>query len=146
AKSGRKHTADAAAFHALKYAKFTHDATVLLKTNSVGMPVRHEFVIKPGSTAIPSTQAWPAGNPAATDPDHTVTDFGSDKAWFYPNVVIHEYAHGLVSWLGGALSNMANFNVINNGSVAIADRLANEYKQSHKAWQVTNSGTALDEG
>jgi hypothetical protein len=144
--AGGKHTADAAAFHALKYARFATDATVLLKTDSVAMPVRHEFVIKPGSTAIPSTQAWPAGNPASTDPDHTVTDFGSEKAWFYPNVVIHEYAHGLVSWLGGELTSIANFNVINNGNVAIADRLANEYGHGHNAWLVTNSGTGLDEG
>lgn len=144
--AGGKHTADAAAFHALKYAKFVTDATVLLKTDSVAMPLRHEFVINPAGTGIPSTLAWPAGHPTATDPARTTTAFGPDKAWFLPNVAIHEYGHGLVSWLGGELSNMANYNVINNGNVAAADRLNNEYRQSHKAWQVTNSGTGVDEG
>lgn len=144
---GGKHTADAAAFHALKYAKFTHDATVLLKTNSVAMPLRHEFHVKPGSADIPSTKALPAGFPNATDLlDRTETVFGSGKAWFLPNVAIHEYAHGLVSWLGGALSNMANFNVINNAVFAVQDRLDNEYGRGHNAWWVTNSGAGLDEG
>jgi len=144
--AGGKHTADAAAFHALKYAKFTHDATVLLKTNSVAMPVRHELIIKPGSPDIPATKAWPAGVPTGADPYRTETELGSEKAWFLPNVVIHEYAHGLVSWLGGEMSTIANYIVINNGNVAAADRLNNEYHHGHNAWLVTNSGTGLDEG
>lgn len=142
--AGGRHTTDAVAFHALKYAKFTHDVTTLLKTDSFDLPVRHEFVIQPGGTAVPNTLAWLA---TATKPARTETTLGSALGWFLPNVVIHEYAHGIVAWLGSELSNGAQFDPINNAAKTMGHRLTAENGGSgHKAWLITNSGTALDEG
>ncbi|HEX5120789.1 MAG TPA: hypothetical protein VFW65_36875 [Pseudonocardiaceae bacterium] len=146
-RSGRRHTPDAAAFHALKYTKFTHDATTLLKTDTRNLPQRHEIVIAPHSSDIPDTKAWLAGNPlGTTGPARTETTLGSEKGWFYPNVVIHEYAHALVAWLSTELPNVAQYVPINNAGTTMKDRLDHEFTHGHNAWVVTNSGTAIDEG
>ena len=67
----RGNTAQAAAFHALKYARFTHDAVALLKGDHKNLPQLHEFRLRYTTDAAaaptpPSRSPIRAVRPAAT--------------------------------------------------------------------------------
>ncbi|WP_426513545.1 hypothetical protein ACPPVO_24835 [Dactylosporangium sp. McL0621] len=136
-------TAYAAALHALKCAKLTHDAVVLLKGDSVNLPQRHDFQLAlTSSTAV--TVALAAD---AKRPDRTETTLPSNSSWFCSNVVPHEYGHAIVNWLGSALPSPGTLNAT-YAAIAVTNTIQGSPPTwpGHTAGAVINSGVALDEG
>jgi hypothetical protein len=145
--SGRN-TAYAAAFHALKYTKLTHDATVILMGNSQGMPQRHELILTmTGCSGYWAATVTDPNTSYSVSPASTHTCMPADKAWFSPNVICHEYGHAITFWIGSVLSSvsLADRYTVGNESTNVRLSAAN-VTPGHRAGLVTNSGMALDEG
>ena len=147
--SGRN-TADAAAFHALKYARFTNDAVTLLKGDSANLPQLHEFRLTytTDTHAIAYTTETLADQGVAA---RSYTEMPSAGSWFTSPVVVHEYGHALVAWLGSVLDDQMHYDAYEDATRVIYDRNESEShypkgKGSHNEGQITNSGVALSEG
>jgi len=145
--SGRN-TAYAAACHALKYTRLTHDATVALKGDSRDMPQRHELILGLTGCGSPWTPAVTGANTIYTvSPASTYTCLPAASAWFTPPVICHEYGHAITFWLGGVLSSVFLANRYADATQSTRTRLlAANVSDNHRAGLVTNSGIALDEG
>jgi len=145
--NSRRNTAYAAACHALKYVKLTHDATVALKGDSRDMPKRHELIL----SLTGCSGHWPS---AVTSPNTTYVVSPAStytclpaKAWFTPLTICHEYGHAITFWIGGVLNSVSLANRYTDGQQATISRLAAANQSTnHRAGLVTNSGYALDEG
>jgi hypothetical protein len=136
-------TAQAAAFHALKYASFTHRAVTKLKGDSQNLPALHEFRFQPASPDVAATGSTTAGTQG---PALTFTKVPAGGSWFAPRTVVHEYGHAIVNWLGGVPQSPAQAAVADAATKAIYARLQAETAAPHNEGQVTNSGIALGEG
>jgi hypothetical protein len=140
----RGNTVCAAALHALKCAKLTHDAVALLQNSSAGLPPLHAVVPQPAGSEGPSTTRTidkKTGSPLCA------TYLPADTAWFCTNVVCHEYSHAIIWWLGGVMANGATITRYGEAVDATVDREKVEKKVGgHSAGLITNSGVALDEG
>jgi hypothetical protein len=143
-------TVHAAAFHALKYARFTNDAVALLKGDSENLPRQHEFRLRYTSDTVAGadTSEVLAGSGRAA---LSYTRMAAAKSWFTSPVVVHEYSHAIVAWLGSVLNDQSHFDANSHAVGAMWSRQESEWKypkgkSSHNEGQVTNAGIALSEG
>ena len=146
----RGNTAQAAAFHALKYARFTHDAVALLKGDSKNLPQLHEFRLRyttdAAAGADTSESLADSGSPA-----RSYTRMAAAGSWFSSPTVVHEYGHALVVWLGSALNDQMHYDAYEDAMRVIYARLESELHYPtgqgiHNEGQVSNAGVALSEG
>jgi hypothetical protein len=143
-------TVHAAAFHALKYARFTNDAVTQLQGDSENLPLLHEFRLRYTSDTVASadTSQSLAGPGTAA---RSYTRMAAAGSWFTSPIVVHEYGHALVAWLGSVLNDQAHYDAFENAIGAIWNRLESEShypkgKATHNEGQITNPGVALSEG
>jgi hypothetical protein len=146
--NSQRNTAYAAACHALKYTRLTHDATVALKGDSRDMPKRHEIILSlTGCSSHWANTVTGASTVYSFSDASSYTCLPAAKAWFTPLTICHEYGHALTYWIGGVLSSRLLANRYADASQSANDRLqAANGSTSHRAGLVTNSGSALDEG
>ena len=134
-------TADAAAFHALKYARFAHDAVVVLADSGTSMPTEHEFRFRM-SSEVAGTSVTVDGSKA-----FTMTDLPSGS-WFAAHSVVHEYGHAIARWLGDSVGNASRRVSADNAREAHHQRFRDERRQTsiwHQYNLVTNAGFAYSE-
>jgi hypothetical protein len=141
---GKGNTADAAAFHALKYARFAHDAVVVLADSDTSMPTEHEFQFSMSKKEddVPSTRVTVDGANA-----FTMTDFTS-YSWFAAHYVVHEYGHAIERWLGDSVVNASRRDSADKAIGAHHQRYLDERRQTspwHTYNLVTNTGFAYSE-
>ena len=138
----RGNTGSAAAFHALKYALFTHEALVLVKGSNDAMPSHHQFhvVNEDGDAHTVSFQvggSWLAPT------------YLPSSNWFERGTEIHEYAHAAVRSLSNTLGDPGRREPYVTGVVTFSLRFLQEREQEvvwHNPELVTNGGMALSEG
>jgi len=146
----RGNTAHAAAFHALKYARFTNDAVALLKGDSKNLPQMHEFRLQYTTDAAAGADTSESlagpGSPALS-----YTRMAAAGSWFSSPTVVHEYGHALVAWLGSVLNDQVHYDAYEDATRVIWNRLESELhyptgKGIHNEGGVSNAGVALSEG
>jgi hypothetical protein len=136
-------TAHAAALHALKHMRFTHDAFALLKGQHTGLPARHQFQFEIDDEAGPSTRV------ASQDFGwQTITTFPSSR-WFARADITHEYMHAIARHLANAVTDASRRDELIAAIDTFGERFKDEREQDsvwHKTSLLTNGGLALSEG
>jgi hypothetical protein len=137
-------TPDAAAFHALKFARYAHEGVALLGSNAALMPAVHEFRVLTGGGGASTT----VSDDPVTSTAITTTHF-PPQGWFTRRTVIHEYGHAIVYWLSSTVRDHARRTDYGAAQGACQDEAAAVAKWPgywHSESLVTVSGTALTEG
>jgi hypothetical protein len=144
----RANTAHAAAFHALKFAKFTHDAVTLLKGDATHMPLENEFQLR--LSAASDNAATYSYTPDPTQPNNVITMVSLPSSdWFTHRTIVHEYGHVIDRWISGTLTNVAARSAYDATTAAYDSRFQADRGQTtawHDTAVLTNGGMALVEG
>ncbi|HVN12737.1 MAG TPA: hypothetical protein VMT69_11635 [Kineosporiaceae bacterium] len=146
----KANTPDAAAFHALKFARYTDDGIALLSGVRPGSATReHLFHAMVSQDANDGAGSATYDDPS-TNKVVTWTHL-PDQDWFTRRTVIHEYGHGVVRWLSNTVRDPVRRADAEAAVGAIAARLISERNTkgpgyAHSEPMVTNAGIALVEG
>ncbi len=141
-------TADAAAFHALKFARFAHDAMTLLKGDATHLPLENEFHFSVSTESSDNASAT-SYTPDPADPGHVITKISLPSCdWFTHTTIVHEYGHVIARWLSETLADPAARAAYEAGTGACHQRFRDEWRQTeswHDVAVVTNGGLARAE-
>lgn len=147
----QRNTDHAAAFHALKYARLTHETFALLSDGADAVPLRHDVHLVLEEGVPHALFAEPVDDDGVVQPlaDYTTYTFLPSSYWFHHPAVVHEFAHGIAFRLADRVTDPARRDVFLDGVGAYLARFRDEFEQAdswHSTDLRTNGGFALTEG